>query len=230
MPQYGYAHWYNLSAADRVILMEKNMIEYTTISAPCEGSIIEKRSEFIAQLFPAQSEEECREIIEAVRAKHHKARHNVWAYRLRAGEVSRYSDDGEPQGTGGIPVLNVLQKSELTDVCCVVTRYFGGVLLGAPGLTRAYSSAAAESVKNAELLRFCEAYRICYVIDYTNYGKVSYLLPEYETADAGSDFGEKVTLLFDLKTALYPALEARLTEAFNGKPPLEILETHFVAF
>ena len=206
------------------------MIEFTTIAAPCEGSITEKRSEFIAQLFPAKTAEECVQIIEAVKAKHHKARHNVWAYRLREGGVTRYSDDGEPQGTGGIPVLNVLQKSELEDVCCVVTRYFGGVLLGAPGLTRAYSASAAESVKNAELLHFCEAYRIRYVIDYTNYGKVSYLLPEFETVDAGSDFGEKVTLLFDIKTSLYPALEAKLTETFNGRPALEQLETHFVSF
>ena len=206
------------------------MIEFTTVEAPCEGSITEKRSEFIAQLFPAKTAEECTQIIEAVKAKHHKARHNVWAYRLREGGVTRYSDDGEPQGTGGIPVLNVLQKSELEDVCCVVTRYFGGVLLGAPGLTRAYSSSAAESVKNAKLLHFCEAYRIRYVIDYTNYGKVSYLLPEFETVDAGSDFGEKVTLLFDIKTSLYPALKAKLTETFNGRPALEQLETHFVSF
>ena len=206
------------------------MTEYTTIAAPCEGSITEKRSEFIAQLFPAKTEDECRQIIEAVRAKHHKARHNVWAYLLREPAATRYSDDGEPQGTGGMPVLGVLQKAELTDVCCVVTRYFGGVLLGAPGLTRAYSGAAAESLKNAELLHFCEAYRIRYVIDYTNYGKVSYLLPEFETVDAGSDFGEKVTLLFDIKTARFPALEAKLTETFNGKPALEQLETHFVSF
>ncbi len=205
------------------------MIEYTTIAAPCEGSITEKRSEFIAQLFPAGTEDECREIIEAVRAKHHKARHNVWAYILRSGAV-RYSDDGEPQGTGGIPVLNVLQKTELSDVCCVVTRYFGGVLLGAPGLTRAYSSSAAESVKNADLLHYCEAHRIRYVIDYTDYGKVSYLLPEYGIADAGSDFGEKVTLLFDIRTDRYPTLEARLTELSGGKPALDILETHFVSF
>ena len=206
------------------------MIEYTTIEVPSEGSITEKRSEFIAQLFPAKTAEECVQIIEAVKAKHHKARHNVWAYRLREGGVTRYSDDGEPQGTGGIPVLNVLQKSELEDVCCVVTRDFGGVLLGAPGLTRAYSASAAEAVKSAKLLHFCEAYRIRYVIDYTNYGKVSYLLPEFETVDAGSDFGEKVTLLFDIKTARFPALEAKLTEAFNGRPDLEQLETHFVSF
>ena len=205
------------------------MIDYITISAPCESSLTEKRSEFIAQLFPCKTAEEALAIVETVKGKHHKARHNVWAYILRSGAV-RYSDDGEPQGTGGIPVLNVLQKTELSDVCCVVTRYFGGVLLGAPGLTRAYSSSAAESVKNADLLHYCEAHRIRYVIDYTDYGKVSYLLPEYGIADAGSDFGEKVTLLFDIRTDRYPALEARLTELSGGKPALDILETHFVSF
>lgn len=206
------------------------MIEYTTIAAPCEGSITEKRSEFIAQLFPAQSAEECIRLIDAVKAKHHKARHNVWAYCLRAGGASRFSDDGEPQGTGGVPVLSVLQKAGLSDVCCVVTRYFGGVLLGASGLARAYSAAAACAVQDAKLLHLCEAYRVKYAVDYADYGKVSYLLPEFETVDAGSDFGEKVTLLFDIKTDLLPRLEARLTEAFRGKPELNLLETHFVDF
>ena len=206
------------------------MIEYTTIEAPCEGSITEKRSEFIAQLFPAKTEDECRQIIEAVKAKHHKARHNVWAYRLREGGVTRYSDDGEPQGTGGIPVLNVLQKSELEDVCCVVTRSFGGVLLGAPGLTRAYSGAAAESLNSAELLRFRESHRVRLETDYSFYGTLSHMLPQYGIKDAGSDFSDKVTLLFDIPAADYPAMESALTELYNGKPALELLETHFVSY
>ncbi|MBR3446990.1 MAG: YigZ family protein [Oscillospiraceae bacterium] len=206
------------------------MIEFTTVSAPCEGSITEKRSEFIAQLFPAKTEDECREIIETVKAKHHKARHNVWAYILREPAATRYSDDGEPQGTGGIPVLGVLQKSGLTDVCCVVTRYFGGVLLGAPGLTRAYSGAAAEAVKAAELLHFKESLRIRLETDYSFYGTLSHLLPQYGIKDAGSDFSDKVTLLFDIPESEYEKMEAALTELYNGKPALEQLETHFVSY
>ena len=206
------------------------MIEFTTVSAPCEGSITEKRSEFIAQLFPAKTEDECREIIETVKAKHHKARHNVWAYILREPAATRYSDDGEPQGTGGIPVLGVLQKSGLTDVCCVVTRYFGGVLLGAPGLTRAYSGAAAESVKTAELLHFKESLRIRLETDYSFYGTLSHLLPQYGIKDAGSDFSDKVTLLYDIPESEYEKMEAALTELYNGKPALEQLETHFVSY
>ncbi|MBR5723529.1 MAG: YigZ family protein [Oscillospiraceae bacterium] len=206
------------------------MIEFTTIAAPCEGSITEKRSEFIAQLFPAKTEEECRQIIEAVKAKHHKARHNVWAYILREPAATRYSDDGEPQGTGGLPVLGVLQKNELTDVCCVVTRYFGGVLLGAPGLTRAYSGAAAESLNSAELLRFRESHRVRLETDYSFYGTLSHMLPQFGIKDAGSDFSDKVTLLFDIPAADYPAMESALTELYNGKPALELLETHFVSY
>ena len=206
------------------------MIEYTTVSAPVEASYTEKRSEFIAQLFPVTDTADCQQLIESVKAKHHKARHNVWAYRLRSGDVSRYSDDGEPQGTGGIPVLSVLQKAELTDVCVIVTRYFGGVLLGASGLTRAYTEAAAQAVQAAEMLRYCEAYRVRLAIEYGMYGKVSYLLPEYGIADAGSSFGEHVELLFDIRTDRFEQLDARLTELFGGNSGMEILETHFAVF
>ena len=205
------------------------MTEYCTIAAAGEGTVTEKRSEFIAQLFPVQTAEAAAECISAVKAKHHKARHNVWAYTLREG-AARYSDDGEPQGTGGQPVLSVLQKAGLSDVCCVVTRYFGGVLLGASGLTRAYSAAAAQAVQNVKILHFCEAHRVRLSMDYSRYGKVSYLLPEFEVIDAGSDFGENVTLLFDVRTDRYEALAARMTELFNGAQDLEILETHFVDF
>ena len=205
------------------------MIDYITVASACESSLTEKRSEFIAQLFPCKTAEDALAFVETVKAKHHKARHNVWAFSLRDGS-SRYSDDGEPQGTGGIPVLSVLQKAQLTDLCCVVTRYFGGILLGASGLTRAYSGAAAQAVQEAELRHFFEAYRVQLDIDYTHYGKLSYLLPEYEILDAGSDFNDRVTLRFDIKTDLYPPLEARLTEYFGGKPDLIIRETHFVVF
>ena len=206
------------------------MVEYTTIAAPCEGSYTEKRSEFIAQLFPCTDPDACAAQIDAVRAKHHKARHNVWAYLLREGGISRCSDDGEPQGTGGLPVLSVLQKAGLSDVCCVVTRYFGGVLLGAGGLTRAYSAAAAEAVKNAALLHFCESCRVRLETDYSYYGKLSFLLPEYGIKDAGSEFADKVTLLFDIPADNYPALEARLTELYSGRPAVSVSEVHFVAY
>lgn len=205
-------------------------MEYSTIAAPCEASVTEKRSEFIAQLFPIATAEDFTAKLEEIRGKHHKARHNVWAYRLRSDGSSRYSDDGEPQGTGGVPVLGVLQKSDLTDVGCVVTRYFGGVLLGASGLTRAYSAAAALAVQNAQIQHFCEAEHLRLQMDYGMYGKVSYILPEYEILERGSDFGENVTLDFDVKCELFDSLSARLNDLFNGAPHLERIETHFADF
>ena len=205
-------------------------MEYSTIAAPCEASVTEKRSEFIAQLFPIATAEDFTAKLEEIRGKHHKARHNVWAYRLRSDGSSRYSDDGEPQGTGGVPVLGVLQKSDLTDVGCVVTRYFGGVLLGASGLTRAYSAAAALTVQNAQIQHFCEAEHLRLQMDYGMYGKVSYILPEYEILERGSDFGENVTLDFDVKCELFDSLSARLNDLFNGAPHLERIETHFADF
>ena len=107
-------------------------MEYRTIAAPVSASFVEKKSEFIAQLFPVRTQEDAVEAIENVRKQHRRARHNVYAYLLREGNASRYSDDGEPQGTAGMPILDVLQKNGLTDICCVVTRYFGCLLYTSP--------------------------------------------------------------------------------------------------
>lgn len=122
------------------------MTEYYVPTAPSETEFVEKRSRFIGRVKPVETEEEARAFVEEVRRRHHDARHNCWCYLLREGNVLRYSDDGEPQGTAGQPMLNVFQRESVTNVCCVVTRYFGGVLLGAGGLTRAYTKGAKDAL------------------------------------------------------------------------------------
>lgn len=122
------------------------MTEYLVPTAAAQTEYVEKRSRFIGQVFPAESEEAARAHIEAVKKHHHDARHNCWCYRLREGGAERYSDDGEPQGTAGQPMLNVFQREEIWNVCCVVTRYFGGILLGAGGLVRAYTQSAKDAL------------------------------------------------------------------------------------
>ncbi|HJH62965.1 MAG TPA: YigZ family protein [Firmicutes bacterium] len=117
------------------------MTEYHIPTASAEAELVEKRSRFIGQIRPVTSEEEARAHIDQIKKKHYDARHNCWCYLLKDGPV-RYSDDGEPQGTAGQPMLGVFQKAGVTNVCCVVTRYFGGILLGAGGLVRAYTQAA----------------------------------------------------------------------------------------
>ena len=129
------------------------MQPYTVPLQSAEAAFSEKRSRFIAQLWRIRSEEEARQHIAQAKKKYYDARHNCWCYLLHQGGIVRFSDDGEPQGTAGQPMLSVFQRQEVWDACCVVTRYFGGVLLGAGGLVRCYSRAAAEALKAAGAAR-----------------------------------------------------------------------------
>ena len=122
------------------------MTEYYIPTGHSETELVEKRSRFIGQVWRAGSEEEARARIEETRKRFYDARHNCWCYRIREGGTERYSDDGEPQGTAGQPMLNVFQRENVTDAVCVVTRYFGGILLGAGGLVRAYTQSAKDAL------------------------------------------------------------------------------------
>ena len=132
------------------------MTEYQIPTAASQTELVEKRSTFLGHVWPVESEEEARARIEETKKKYHDARHNCWCYRLREGGVERYSDDGEPQGTAGQPMLNVFQREGVVNVCCVVTRYFGGILLGAGGLTRAYSKGAKDVLEAAGVSRMSQ--------------------------------------------------------------------------
>ena len=129
------------------------MSEYLVPYEDAESEFVEKRSRFISHLWRVESEAEARTRIEEMKKKYYDARHNCWSYLLKEGNVVRYSDDGEPQGTAGQPMLNVFQRQEVTNVCCVVTRYFGGILLGAGGLTRAYTQGAKDALTVSGIAR-----------------------------------------------------------------------------
>ena len=124
------------------------MTEYLIPTKEAEATFVEKRSEFIGHVWPVESEEEARAHIEASKKKYHDARHNCWCYIIKDGP-ERYSDDGEPQGTAGIPMLEVMRREGVTNIVCVVTRYFGGILLGAGGLLRAYTKSAKDALDAA---------------------------------------------------------------------------------
>lgn len=151
-------------------------MSYVTIRDYGEDSFEEKKSEFIGFAKRVESEEEARDFVDEIKVKHKQARHNCFAYII--GEnmgIQRYSDDGEPQGTAGIPILEVIKKSGLTDCAIVVTRYFGGVLLGTGGLTRAYKKGANIAVKAAGIIEKVKGIKITIEIDYDLLGKVQYL-------------------------------------------------------
>lgn len=189
------------------------MAEYTTIAAEAADEFVERRSRFIGAVRPVTTEEEALAFINEKRAAHWDASHNVYAYLLREGQIQRYSDDGEPQGTAGVPVLEVLRKEGLTDIAVVVTRYFGGVLLGAGGLVRAYSHGAKLAVEAAQRLTMCECTELETECGYELYGKVSRLLPVHSAKVLDSDFGALVRLKVLLREEDCGAFTKALTEA-----------------
>lgn len=128
------------------------MQDYLTVARAAETEFTEKKSRFIGNVFPITSEDEARELLEGLRKKYHDARHHCWCFRLADGTV-RYSDDGEPQGTAGQPMLAVYERENIQNVLCVVTRYFGGILLGTGGLTRAYAKSAKDALNAAGIAR-----------------------------------------------------------------------------
>lgn len=205
-------------------------MEYRTIAAPSSATLIEKKSEFIAQLFPVTTADEAIQCIEAVKKEHRKARHNVYAYIVRDQNTSRYSDDGEPQGTAGVPVLDVLLKNNLTDICCVVTRYFGGILLGGGGLVRAYSGSTSLAVSESKIMVMRECVPMNLTMDYSLYGKVSYVLPQYEVIENGSDFGNDVSLSLLVQTETADKLAADLTDLTNGQIKITTGSVQFADF
>lgn len=205
-------------------------MEYRTIAEASKATLIEKKSEFIASLFPVQTSEEAIACIESVKKEHRKARHNVYAYIVRDQNTSRYSDDGEPQGTAGMPVLDVLLKNHLTDICCVVTRYFGGILLGGGGLVRAYSGSTSLAVQESKIMVMRECIPVELYMDYSLYGKVSFVLPKYEVLQTASEFGNNVSLSLLVQEELADKLISDLTDLTNGQIKIITGEKKFADF
>ena len=192
-----------------------------------EAEYVEKRSRFIGHVWPVDSEEEARRYIEETRKRHHGARHNCWCYVLREGNILRYGDDGEPQGTAGQPMLNVFLREEVTNVCCVVTRYFGGILLGAGGLTRAYGGTAKLALNEAGVSRMRLWATIAIPSSYAMYERVRLLVEMEGGIIAGTDFGADVVLSVLLPAEQTQSLQEKLTELSAGQLELLVEEEAF---
>ena len=193
------------------------MQEYFTVSKVGTGEFTEKKSKFIATVVPVHSQEEAMSVIEKIRTKYWDAKHNVYAYILLEGQQKRYSDDSEPSGTAGVPVLNILEKAGLKDTLVVVTRYFGGILLGTGGLVRAYSQAAKLGVENAGIVKrsLCDAVNIS--MDYTLWGKVQKFLEEQKIPIKDISYTDSVTAKVLQIAEKTDVLIEALTELSDGK-------------
>ena len=200
---------------------------YTTVE--CEGvaEFEEKKSVFIGHCARVTNEEDAATYVKQLKKQYADARHNVWAYLLRGGIVARYSDDGEPQGTAGVPVLDVIRKSGAEDVCVVVTRYFGGILLGAGGLVRAYSHTASLALAQAHIITYEKYDELTLSCSYSDYQKLSAELPKYGAVVDSTDFADDVVLKFALKQGQTAELLAKVQEMSAGKIVPEITGTRF---
>lgn len=199
-------------------------MEFRTIAERCEARFIEKKSEFIGYLAPVSTEEEAVAFVEEIRAMHRKATHNCYAYILRENGIARHSDDGEPSGTAGVPIYEVLRKEELVDVACVVTRYFGGVLLGAGGLVRAYTKGAKDAVDAAEIKVMAMAERLTVEVEYSLYGRLGQIFADFGVKTESEDFSDNVKITLAVRCENVEPLTARLIDACNGKAVVQSLQ------
>ena len=188
------------------------MQSYKTIQGTAQAEYEEKKSRFIGQVAHVETEDEAVAFLNSVRAANPQARHNVYAYDLRAGNRVRYSDDGEPARTSGMPTLEVIQHAELKDVICVTTRYFGGTLLGTGGLVRAYTKAAQDAFAAARVVTFAECVDLTVSIDYPLYDQLSHWLSDQGIQVLSTDFAGDVAIEVRVLATDAAATQAAITE------------------
>ncbi|MGN0571346.1 MAG: YigZ family protein [Candidatus Fimenecus sp.] len=192
-------------------------MEYKTVKHSASDEFTEKRSRFIGYVRPVTTVDEANAFITEIQKKHWDAKHNVYAYILRDGNVKRYSDDGEPQGTAGVPTLDVLEKSGVTDVAVVVTRYFGGILLGGGGLVRAYSHAAHLALAAGEIITMGLCSIIAVEAEYPFYAKLLPYLEKTAAKIVDTDFSDKVCVTLSIDSALEADFCAKIFDFSGGQ-------------
>lgn len=186
------------------------------------GEITEKKSRFIASVYPVKDEKQAQEHIDAVKKKYWDARHNCYAYVTgKNNDVQRYSDDGEPQGTAGKPILEVILNEGIHDCLIIVTRYFGGILLGTGGLLRAYQAAAKEGLLYAGIIENRRGMKLSVICDYPDAGKVQYIAQDPEIFTEASVYGADVEFVFLADTDKAKSMADKITEVTAGRALVE---------
>ncbi len=195
---------------------------WTTIKEAATASFVEKRSEFIGNISPVTTEEEAIAFVNKIKKQYTDAKHNVYAYLLRDNSITRFSDDGEPHGTAGLPALDVLRKEGVTNVAVVVTRYFGGILLGTGGLVRAYSQAAKMALDAAGKSTVERLTAFTLRVNYSDLQKVEPILENQTMLKLGTVYENDVRLSFAIRAQEYDPLAKALTERTNGRAILTV--------
>ena len=209
---------------------EWQLNEYITVSGETVVQTEVKRSRFIATLRPVKTEKEALDFVNEMRKKYWDAKHNVYAFSLRENNNKRFSDDGEPHSTAGLPVMEAIEHSAITDVAIVVTRYFGGVLLGTGGLVRAYSDAATLAIKNANTVTVKAAKKYTVNCSYGDYEIFCKICAETEVKMLDTVYSEKIAVTFAVAVTEDEFFKAKCTDVFCGKMDFGTPEEIFIGF
>lgn len=203
------------------------MDSYITVKELAEYRFEDRKSVFIGYAKPVSHESEATDFIQAVKKKYPDARHWVYAYVLRENSTARFTDDREPQGTAGMPVLDVIRKNGVTDTVIVVVRYFGGILLGTGGLVHAYTEAALGALRAAKIIKY-DTYTECLIsVSYSDYQKISFTLSEYDFLVSDTDYSESVQICGSVISESYDDLCEKLSEITSGRCKIEFLNKKY---
>lgn len=206
------------------------MQELKTIKNNGIAEIIEKKSKFIGQAFYVESKEKAEEIIKETRKKYSDARHNCYAYSIleENTESTKSSDDGEPAGTAGMPILNVIKENNLKNILIIVTRYFGGILLGTGGLVRCYTKATTEAIKNANIVEKEIGYKIKFVTNYNKQEELKYYLKQNLCNIIDTTYLEKIEIIAEISEKVKKEIEENIVKKDKMYECAEILETKYI--
>lgn len=193
-------------------------MSYITIREFGEDEFIEKKSQFIGYAKRCETDEEAKAFVTEIKNQHKQATHNCWAYTVGKNmEIQRYSDDGEPQGTAGIPILEVMKKSNVTDCAIVVTRYYGGILLGTGGLTRAYTKGASIALKAGGVVEKVDGSKLSFHMEYDMLGKIQYICGQNLWHIEDTEYSDKVIVYILTESSKIEEIEKKMIESSNGK-------------
>lgn len=203
------------------------MESYITIHHYASYEYEDRKSVFIGEAMPVSTEEDALHFIETVKKKYPDARHHVYAYVLRDNSIMRFTDDGEPQGTAGMPVLDIIRKNGLTDTVIVVTRYFGGTLLGTGGLVRAYTAAALGAVENAEIITYDVYVTFSIETTYSDYQKFAPIFQEMGYRSTDVRYTDKVLLTGSIRKSFADQFADKLVQITSGRVKMQIIDEKF---
>lgn len=196
-------------------------MNYLTVEKEARAEFTEQKSRFICHIKPVETENEANEFISGIKQKYWDAKHNVYAYILKDGNIKKFSDDGEPHSTAGLPMLQTMDKKQLVNCVAVVTRYFGGVLLGTGGLVRAYSGCVSLGIEAAGIIEMVDSFKCSFTCPYESYGKFENLIKGFTVKIENTEFNENVKVTFFIGKEGFLLLEKKITDIFFGKLKLE---------